>query len=153
MAKTDLWASVPGDLYAVLGVAPDADDGHIQAAWHRAARATHPDVGGDRDRFRSVHVAYLVLSDPEQRRRYDTERAIRAAAARAEARMASQGEGIRSPRADASEIGHGLLVVMALLAVAAVVLAYVLPWTTLVTGTVVAAVVLTRYARLHGYWP
>ena len=48
-------------------------------AWGKSKRiwrlvfSTHPDVGGhpDPERFREVHEAYEILSDPEQRRAYD----------------------------------------------------------------------------------
>lgn len=63
------------DLYAVLGVAPDADDATIKAAYRKLARAYHPDKNpGDakaEERFKEVNSAYQVLGDPEQRRQYD----------------------------------------------------------------------------------
>ncbi len=34
-------------LYEVLGVCPDATDDQIKTAWRTAAKATHPDAGGD----------------------------------------------------------------------------------------------------------
>lgn len=44
--------------HAVLGVRPDATAGEIRAAWRRAARATHPDQGGDAADFAVVASAY-----------------------------------------------------------------------------------------------
>src|SRR3954467_7738346 len=65
----------PGrDFYAALGVPRDADQDEIQRAYRRLARTYHPDVNKDpgaEDRFKEVSEAYDVLSDPEQRRRYD----------------------------------------------------------------------------------
>lgn len=44
--------------HAVLGVRPDATPGEIRAAWRRAARATHPDRGGDAAEFAIVASAH-----------------------------------------------------------------------------------------------
>ena len=62
------------DFYEVLGVARDADQAEIQRAYRRLARQYHPDVNKDpeaEERFKEISEAYDVLSDPEQRRRYD----------------------------------------------------------------------------------
>lgn len=62
------------DFYEVLGVSRDADSAEIQRAYRRLARQNHPDVNkeaGAEERFKDVAEAYDVLSDPEQRRRYD----------------------------------------------------------------------------------
>jgi hypothetical protein len=47
--------------YGVLGLATDATEVEIRRAFRRAALATHPDRGGDRDRFEIVHGAYAAL--------------------------------------------------------------------------------------------
>ncbi len=59
------------DLYAVLGVAPDASADDLKRAYRRLARQHHPDAGGDEAVFKEVSRAYEVLGDPERRARYD----------------------------------------------------------------------------------
>ncbi|MFY0405620.1 DnaJ C-terminal domain-containing protein [Solicola sp. PLA-1-18] len=62
------------NFYDVLGVSRDADPADVQRAYRRLARQNHPDVNkqtGAEERFKDVAEAYDVLSDPEQRRRYD----------------------------------------------------------------------------------
>ncbi|MYT20559.1 DnaJ domain-containing protein [Streptomyces sp. SID7760] len=62
------------DFYEVLGVPRTADRDEIQRAYRALARRYHPDVNKDpqaEDRFKEVNEAFSVLSDPEQRARYD----------------------------------------------------------------------------------
>lgn len=58
-------------LYDKLGVQPDATEGEIKDAYRRAAKDTHPDTGGDQKAFEEINTAYLVLSKPASRKRYD----------------------------------------------------------------------------------
>ena len=58
----------------MLGVARDATDAEIRAAFHVLARDLHPDSAGeaaDPDRFAAINKAYRVLRDPSFRARYD----------------------------------------------------------------------------------
>ena len=59
------------DHYQVLGVSRDAAQSTIKKAYRRLAMKHHPDKGGDQLKFQEVQQAYTVLSDPQQRRKYD----------------------------------------------------------------------------------
>jgi DnaJ-class molecular chaperone len=63
------------DYYRVLGLAKDASATDIKKAFRAAAKTCHPDVVGDDpekiEQFKKIKEAYDVLSDPDQRVRYD----------------------------------------------------------------------------------
>jgi DnaJ-class molecular chaperone len=63
------------DLYAILGVAENADADTIKKAYRKLAKQNHPDAtGGDKkktERFKEVGDAYAVLSDAKKRSEYD----------------------------------------------------------------------------------
>lgn len=62
------------DYYEALGVSRDATADQIQQAFRKLARRHHPDVNSDpasEERFKEINEAYSVLSDPDQRKRYD----------------------------------------------------------------------------------
>ena len=64
------------DLYSLLGVSRDADQAAIKKAYRKLAKELHPDRNKDKTdaaaRFAEVTQAYNILSDPEQRARYDS---------------------------------------------------------------------------------
>jgi molecular chaperone DnaJ len=63
------------DYYEVLGITQTATDQEIKSAYRRLAVRFHPDKNpGDQeaeDKFKEAAEAYSVLSDADQRRRYD----------------------------------------------------------------------------------
>ena len=65
-----------GDYYNALGVSRDVDQKEIQRAFRRLARKHHPDLNpGDpqaESKFKEINEAYEVLSDAEDRKKYDT---------------------------------------------------------------------------------
>ncbi|MDC4232264.1 DnaJ domain-containing protein [Actinomyces sp. B33] len=74
------------DFYATLGVAKDADDAAIKKAYRKLARTWHPDQNpGDaaaEAKFKEIGEAYSVLSNKDQRARYDALRAMAGGGAR-----------------------------------------------------------------------
>ena len=82
-------------LYDELGARPDASVGELRQAYRRRARQLHPDLrpgdeGTAAEAMTRLNSAYRVLSDPDERRRYDLELALAAARQRAE-RMTAEG--------------------------------------------------------------
>lgn len=61
------------DYYEVLQVSVNAEPDTIHRVYRLLAQRFHPDnpETGNEHRFREIHEAYTVLSDPEQRARYD----------------------------------------------------------------------------------
>jgi len=62
------------NLYAVLGVAPNASDDDIKKVYRSLAMRYHPDrnqAPGAEARFKAVTKAYEVLSDPLRRAEYN----------------------------------------------------------------------------------
>jgi len=58
-------------LYETLGVEKSADAKEIKKAYRKLAVKHHPDKGGDEHKFKEINAAYEILSDPEQRVKYD----------------------------------------------------------------------------------
>ena len=67
------------DYYEILGVAPNAEKKIIQQTYRQLARKYHPDLNpGNKEaeeKFKTINEAYQVLSDVEQRKKYDELRA------------------------------------------------------------------------------
>ena len=63
------------DYYEVLGLKKGASEDEIKKAFRKLAMKYHPDKNpGDKEaeeKFKEINEAYAVLSDPEQKKRYD----------------------------------------------------------------------------------
>ncbi len=63
------------DFYEVLGLDKSADDAAIKKAYRSLAKKYHPDLNpGNKtaeEKFKEVNEAYAILSDPEQKAKYD----------------------------------------------------------------------------------
>ena len=64
------------DYYEVLGVRKNVTESEIKKTYRQLARKFLPDDNpgdkGAEERFKEISEAYAVLSDPEQRKKYDT---------------------------------------------------------------------------------
>ena len=89
--------SEPADFYEVLQISPNAEPDTIQRVYRLLAQRYHPDnqETGNASRFRQIHEAYTVLSDPDARVRYDVAHQHRQ---RDRWRLVSQGPGAMSDR-------------------------------------------------------
>lgn len=63
------------DYYKVLGISKTASEKEIKSAYRKLARKYHPDVNPDNKeaelKFKEINEANEVLSDPENRKKYD----------------------------------------------------------------------------------
>jgi len=65
------------DMYEALGVSRDASSTEIKVAFHKQAKAYHPDLkAGDEERFKAITQAYDVLGKADARAAYDAECAL-----------------------------------------------------------------------------
>jgi len=64
------------DYYEVLGVSKLATADEIKRAFRKLARKHHPDLAKDKktaeEKFKAINEAYEVLSNPENRKKYDS---------------------------------------------------------------------------------
>ena len=78
-AQVALKRSKTKDYYKILGVANDADERQIKAAYRKATKQFHPDKAHKQGltkeeaekKMAGINEAYEVLSDPELRARFD----------------------------------------------------------------------------------
>jgi DnaJ-class molecular chaperone len=59
------------NFYEQLGVAHDATEAEIKAAYRKQASVHHEDKGGDKATMQAINEAYAVLSDAAKRALYD----------------------------------------------------------------------------------
>ena len=63
------------DYYDVLGISKDASEDQIKQSFRSLARKYHPDKNPDNpdaeSMFKEIQEAYAILSNPEERRKYD----------------------------------------------------------------------------------
>jgi curved DNA-binding protein len=63
------------DLYKILGVPENADEGAIKKAYRKLAKVYHPDVTGNdkkkTEKFKEINEAYTVVGDAQKRAEYD----------------------------------------------------------------------------------
>jgi curved DNA-binding protein CbpA len=71
--KADMHEQAAVDHYEALQISPNADPDMIHRVYRLLAQRYHPDnqETGNAQRFREVAAAYAVLTDPEQRAKYD----------------------------------------------------------------------------------
>lgn len=64
------------DYYKILGISKKATEKEIKTAYRKLARKYHPDLNPDNKeaelKFKEINEANEVLSDPENRKKYDT---------------------------------------------------------------------------------
>ena len=64
------------DYYEILGINKNASQSEIKKSFRSLARKYHPDKNPDNPeseiKFKEVQEAYAILSDPNEKRKYDT---------------------------------------------------------------------------------
>jgi len=59
------------DLYEILEINKNSNEGEIKKAYRKKAIKTHPDKGGSEKEFKKITEAYSILSDKNKRKEYD----------------------------------------------------------------------------------
>lgn len=86
------------DYYETLGVSKTATADEIKTAFRKLARKHHPDLAKDKkaaeEKFKEINEAYEVLSNPENRKKYDAYGANWSQAGAGQTRYGQQGGGM-----------------------------------------------------------
>jgi curved DNA-binding protein CbpA len=61
------------DLYNVLGLDKKCELSAIKRKYYELSRECHPDKGGDAEKFYIINIAYKILYNEENRKKYDAE--------------------------------------------------------------------------------
>lgn len=61
------------DLYQVLEIDKNTTPREIKIAYYKKSKVCHPDKGGDPKEFYLINIAYKILSNKENREKYDSE--------------------------------------------------------------------------------
>lgn len=61
------------DLYKVLGLDKKCDQSSIKRKYYDLSRECHPDKGGDAEKFYVINIAYKILYNEDNRKKYDAE--------------------------------------------------------------------------------
>ncbi|MEK7658987.1 MAG: DnaJ domain-containing protein [Patescibacteria group bacterium] len=69
--RTDSPKNTGGNYYETLDVSQDASPEEIASAYRELAKETHPDVGGDAEKFKRINKAFENLSNQDKRAQYD----------------------------------------------------------------------------------
>ena len=62
--------------YEILDISEDATLQQVKTAYRSLSKWHHPDVGGDKEKFNEINLAYRVLSDSAKRKLYDEQGVI-----------------------------------------------------------------------------
>lgn len=68
-------AAKAANYYEILGVNRDASTEEIKKAYKEAAKAAHPDNGGDNVKMQMVNEAWDILGNAQKRAEYDAKMA------------------------------------------------------------------------------